>query len=228
MKRVRPLILIFVLCLSLCACSEGYVQNTISTPPVSNSSNTFPSSSNNATNIEQPLVIYGTNGQGYLNAYRIRDIIEVVELTTENWKDYFKVDTHTYERVQYDAFGEIISSSIKTDYILCASYERYHQYANVIIELKNISTGALTVYELGVEPCISESFLYVYEDFNINDYECIRIQGSVHFIDLPEEVISKNNQSFMLSGPEYKIFPVFYIKGGKTVCCTELLLRQAL
>ena len=208
MKRALCLIFALVMCLTLCACGDDEVPDGTQKP--------FP---------EHPLVIQGIDGNGYLNIERLNEIIEVVELTTDNWRDYIKVHPYTEEKVSYDAFGEVTSTETVVHYLLGVGEDRYHQFDNVIIELKNKSNGELSIHRRnqneggGPLPSVSA-------DFDIDDYECTRIKGTVYFVDLPEEVIWRegNNTYFGLGGGlANMVYPIFSIVLGKTISCNTLL-----
>lgn len=61
----------------------------------------------------------------------------------------------------------------------------------MIIELKNKATGELSIYEF--ERYGETNDLNVDEDFNLENYECTRIRGSIYYInvsvgDLPVDI----------------------------------------
>lgn len=180
MKRIFALALVVALCLSLVACGGD--------------------ATNSKT--KNPLLLYyessAVNTNVFINIDRLADILEIVELTTENWKEYIKVYSYSIEKVETNAFGEVTSSETNTYYQLGAGNERYHCFENVAIELKNKATGELTIYEFNYagEDDIPE-------DFDLNNYECTRIQGKLVFADLPEEslytVSWDNKKHFSLS-----------------------------
>ena len=116
----------------------------------------------------------------HINGERFPEYVEFVDLTTENWKEYIKVYSYSYEeeKVEKDVFGDIVSSEVvtHTGQLLGAGNERYHSFVKANIELKDKTTGELTVYNLGREG------VKVGEDFNLDNYECTRINGKLCFL----------------------------------------------
>ena len=87
MKKVLSLILALVLCLSLCACGCG-ADNPGTTEDINNGENGEVDNGNSENNnADTDWLIRG----GIINAAVIRECVEIVELTTENWKEHFKV-----------------------------------------------------------------------------------------------------------------------------------------
>lgn len=126
---------------------------------------------------------------GIINAAVIRECVEIVELTAENWKEHFKVYHYSYsydeEKVETDAFGEIVSSEIVTHsgegYAFGAGNDKYHWYDNVIIELQDKTTGELSIYQFDS----NANDVLLEEDFNLDNYECTRIKGSIYYWNIP-------------------------------------------
>ena len=180
MKKLLALLLAAVMCLSLAACGGGTTD----------------------TQTKNPVLLYYEssvlNTNVFINIDKLADILEIVELTTDNWREYIKVYSYSVETVETDAFGEVTSSETNTYYQLGAGNERYHCFEDVAIEQKNKETGELTIYEFNYagEDDIPE-------DFNLDNYECTRIQGKLVFADLPEEsfytVSWDNRMHFSLS-----------------------------
>ena len=182
MKKAISLLLALVLCLSLCACGggEGFIPTDNDTTQNANGeqngttgeveNNTTESNNNNT---ETPLVIRDTDGTAYINVVRCSEIVEeVVELTTENWLDYFKI---CYFDKPF-GFEDVV-------YKLVANTDRYHGFVDVVIEFKNKTTGEVETLELEYNGCT------VSEDFVLEDYDCTKIQGYLYFVDFPEETI---------------------------------------
>ncbi len=168
MKKVLALLLAALMCLSFVACEEE----------------------------EEPEELLLTNDEGLvmINEHRFGECIdEVVELTVENFKDYFDVISYTETVVEKDAFGEVVSTQEVEHRILCVKTEKYHRYEDVVIELKNKETEELIVFE--EIPCFLEyhrnfsSNPKKVKEFDISKYECTRIKGRIYFVTLPEEAV---------------------------------------
>ncbi len=134
-------------------------------------------------------VLIEKGGVIYIKYEKFGELLERIELTTENWKDYIKVSAYEEETVNRDAFGEIVSTETRTGYCIGAGNERYHQFQDAIIELKNKETGELTIYSLDGRYNEGALSRYLTESINLDDYECTRIKGRLYFVDLPEEAI---------------------------------------
>lgn len=194
MKKLIALLLAAVMCLYLCACGSKETPNT--------NDNNEPSGNNSATNgtvsdtdndnaengdttTENPVLLYDHKGDPYINKMVLPDLVETIELTTENWHEYIKVYSYDTETVEKDAFGEIVSSEKNTWYKLGAGSERYHLFNGVAIELKDKATGELKVYEFDYNG------YSISVDFNLEGYECTRIQGNLYFLNFPDEVFAE-------------------------------------
>ena len=174
MKKAISLFLAFVMCLSLCACGEE------SSIPTDNGeqNGTNGEVENNTTesnngNAETPLVIRDIDGTAYINVDRYSEIVEeVVELTTDNWKEYFKI-CYFDTPYGFEAAG----------YKLVANTDQYHCFVDVSIELKDKTTGETFTCDLDYNGYA------VSENSNLNSYECTSIQGHLYFLNFPEEAI---------------------------------------
>lgn len=182
MKKAISLLLVLVMCLSLCACGGDTGASNPTNGETSKTNGTTSSDDNNTTvgnnsEAETPWVIYAENGTPFVNKDKMVETLEIVELTTENWRTYIKV-----------------YSCNETDYRLGAGNERYHQFKDFSIELKHKETDEEVTYEWS--SCNGqEGSPYVSADFNLDNYECSKIGGYIYFFDLPEEFVSRNGFS---------------------------------
>ena len=135
------------------------------------------------------MVVSGFDGTPALNAALVKEHISRVELTVDNWRDYFKVYSYEVEVIERDTFGEITKTEKSTVSRLGYGTERYYGFDDVAIELKHKETGEVTIY--GSASHLGKSFFFYQEPINLDDYECTRIKGYIYFIDYPEEVFEK-------------------------------------
>lgn len=191
MRKIILLICALVLCLSLCACSRD-AQNDGDLGQLDSffgqqDGNNDVQQDGGESEIQAPLVIRQGGGTGYINAARLHEIVQTVQLTTENWRDYIRVYAYSYVivKTEKNAFGEVISTeeTIVTGCQLGADDTRYHSFEGVAIELKHKSTNEVISYKF------DEGGHKLEEAIDLSQYECTRIQGILHFVDLPEEVI---------------------------------------
>ena len=183
MKRALSLLLVLVLCLSLLACNKKEANDPTESDPTS-----APQT--------DPGFAYNTNTEGLLSGTdidvsKLQEFIQIVELTTNNWKEHFKVYHYTYsydeDQVNTDDFGEIVSTQTVTHtgegHAFGAGNEKYHWYNEIVMELKNTKTGEVSVYKFG--PFNNYNDMSVSEDFRLEDYECTRIQGKLCYFTFP-------------------------------------------
>lgn len=179
-KKILSLLLVATMACGVVAC--GNSQNNEQKNNLGNNENqTTDNNSESADNktITDKKLFTEYDGVLSIKGDKFAELIECIELTTENWQDYIKF--YSYEKEQKDAFGDVTSSN--TYYCIGAGNERYYHFDETVIELKNKETGELTIYEFGYHGYV------VSEDFNLEDYECTRIKGKLYFVDLPEEVL---------------------------------------
>lgn len=151
--------------------------------------------------VETQLISTDLNGEPCLNVNLVGEILERIELTTENWRDYIRVYSYDFEMVAKDAFGEVVNSEVITENCLGYGVERYHAF-DAVIELKHKQTGELTTYTMRNNPCTYE----IDSNMNLDDYECTRIEGYFYFVDIPEELIVKvDREGTYVSNSYFKI-----------------------
>ena len=179
MRKIFALLLALVICLSLAACGETEnPDNGGNTGNITNDDNT------KETETEGLVLTDGEEGYTFINQARFHELVEVVELTLDNWKDFIAICSYTEEEVERDAFDEIVSTQTSTTREFGAKGEKFYYMHSIAIELKDKSNGELTVYEMGGPVAVE-----VGEDFDLEQYECTRIKGQVCLLDVPEEAI---------------------------------------
>ena len=130
------------------------------------------------------VVVSGFDGTPALNAALVHEHIDRVELTTDNWRDYIKVYQYDVEIVEKDAFGEVVTSEIKTVSRLGLGMEQYY-CMDATIELQHKETGEIILYDgTGHDFVLSNAI-------DLEAYECTRIKGYVYFFDFTEDVIEE-------------------------------------
>ena len=179
MKKALSLVLAVVLCLLLCACG-GEEKNPQQEMTNGDNLSSDSTSTDSVSQDKEGLIIQipGNGDVPVINAMRFEELVEKVELTTENWRDYIDVCSYNVETVCEDAFGEILSTETYTAYELGAKGDKYYNFHNFAIELKHKTTGDLLPDLFAVEGNVS-----------LDDYECTRIKGTLYLVDIPEEVI---------------------------------------
>lgn len=179
MKRVLSAILALLLCLSLGACKGKESSDPTEAPPTAGPDFTF--NSNTAG------LITGTD----VDVTKLHEFVEMVTLTTDNWKEHFRVYHYTYsyqeEKVERDDFGEIVSTETITHSgegnAFGSGNAKYHWYEDVVIELKHKETGELSVYKF--DPYENPNDLILEESFDLNNYECTRVKGRICYFTFP-------------------------------------------
>ena len=179
-KKILALILAVSLCFSLAACGGK------------------------ANSQKNPLLLYYETSvletNVFINIAKLSEILEIVELTTENWNEYIKVYSYSIEKVTTDAFDEVVSKEIITYEQFGAGNERYHCFEDVAIELKHKETGEVISCKFNTA---GVKFDDMPEGFKTDDYDCTRIQGKLVFADIPQESLYEvswdKNKHFSLS-----------------------------
>ncbi len=208
MKKALALLLALVMCLSLCACGDGNSnskttngETDISNPTNGETTNTNDTTSSDNSNTtegnnseaETPWIIYDRNETPYVNKDKMVETLEIIELTTENWRNYIKV-----------------YSSNDVEYRLGAGDERYHQFSkDFTIELKNKETDEVVTYEWSNDYGVG---LLVSADFDLNNYDCLKVGGSIFFFNLPEEFASSDS------------FGIAWYEGDLMMACSTTFL----
>ena len=182
MTKLIAILLTFALCLSLCACGAEPAPEMDEDPIDEIIEETTEETG------PDPLVLYDeAEDYCFINQERVGEIMESVELTTDNWADYIGVCTFTKEIVTKDTFGEVISEISEPHTVLGARQERYYHLRDFAIELQDKATGETRIIE--------GQFEELDEGFDLSRYDCTRIKGTIYFLDVPEEAIWESDQS---------------------------------
>lgn len=161
MKKTIFLLLAFMICMSLFACSGG------------------------------KDVITGFDGTPSLNRNLIGEHIDRVELTVDNWNEYIKEYSYDVEIIEKDAFGEITGSEKITVYRLGYGTEKYHCLSATIELKHKETGEIVTLGTLLASNIVEDICAIKFEPWNLEEYECTRIKGYMYFIDYPDEVIEE-------------------------------------
>jgi hypothetical protein len=203
MKKYVLILLVLVLCVGLLACEKdsgnnafwGQLGDALQQPDDDNTVRV----DGDGSAVDMPLVIHAENGATLINIAKFPKCVEMVELTTENWKEYLKDYSYSYveEKVEKDAFGTVVYTEFitHTGRRLGAGNERIHSFVDAVIELKNKTTGEMKTYQFAHSGCpISEEkeeqidgswYQTIPVDFSFDDYECTRIKGKLYYYNLP-------------------------------------------
>lgn len=184
MKRLIALVLALIICLSMAACSN--------------------------MGMATELVGKDDSGNPCINYSQFKTIIEKVDLTAENWKEYLAV--YSYEEPASDEGEEPT-----VHYYIGTEATKYHAFmTNSILKLKDKETGHVAEYNLGLSGATVSSV------FSLDDYEFVEIDATLYYLDIPEEVILKDEDGdayFVV----YHYFPV-----SKESTSEKILLNEQL
>jgi len=142
------------------------------------------------------LIKEDDQGHPYIADKKMGSIIEKHELTADNWRDYIKIVTYKYTEKTVDDFGDVVDETTFSETVIGLDNERYHCLDSAAaIKLKNKTTGNEFTVEL---PCLASHLLGIERVENLDDYDLVKVQGNVYYLDLPEEVleIPENSSRF--------------------------------
>lgn len=140
---------------------------------------------------ETMMVIPSFDGEPALNMELIKEHIERIELTVDNWNEYIKEYSYDVDVVTKDAFGEITNTETVTVYRLGYGTGKYY-CLDATIELKHKETGEIVLFTSGnVANAVKNIHAIDNKPFHLDDYECTRIQGYIYFINYSEEVMTE-------------------------------------
>lgn len=200
MKKLIALLLISVMCLSICACGS------------------------------EQEVVSGFGGIPALNWNSVGEHITRVELTVDNWKDYIKEYNYEVEIVEKDAFGEITKVEKLTVYRLGYGTEKYYCLSAIIELKHKQTGEILLFGENLASNIVEDTCAVQYEPFNLDEYECTRIKGYIYFIDYSEEVMEEvlnvyDRKRASSANAEIKIFRSS-IQGSWDVDCEAKVIES--
>ena len=199
MKKVISIFLCAALIASFAACSK----DTATDEPI----NASPTAGADTTVVEnaeekEPELIITINDTPYINAERFPELVETVELTTENWRDYIDFKFSTYYDETKNAFGEVIETTAHTSQHIIVKTDKYYQIVGTeekpaAIELQHRTTGEVKMLALeGIEFLFSIGEGY-FKDNNLDNYDCLRIQGTLYIVDIPQEVLIDSGDDYV-------------------------------
>ena len=193
MKKV-----IIVLCVLICLCGCSNKANTTA----------------NDTQQEETA---GTNTDNYLTKEEIKALIKKIDITKENWKDFFHVEIDYHEEV--NNFGETVIDHFKVEANLIFNQGYIGDLGKIGLELhdnvhgndvvwENLSEDLkLRVYYGDNHTRVPENITDYYEDgdvmyeiymgygydgylpFNFDNFTCNKAGGYVYKLDVPSEFI---------------------------------------
>ena len=157
MKRLFALLLAVLMCLGVAACGDD--------------------TSKGGNETSEPVETVWLVDGNKINADRLRDDVYTVELTMDNWREYIKV----YHTVYTSLLGDGTFTEEECD-VLGAGNERYHAYKGIQIHLTHKVTGDKYVKSFSRESTNDQP---VEAGFNLDDYECTGVSGSICYWDYP-------------------------------------------
>ena len=160
MKRLFALLLAVLMCLSVVACGDD-----------------AKSDGKGGDKVTEPAEVAWLVDGNKINADRLRDEVYTVELTLDNWREYIKV----YHTVHTSLMGDGSFVEEECD-VLGAGNDRYHAYKGIQIKLTHKTSGEKRVMSLSRESTNDQP---VDAGFNLDDYECTEVSGTICYWDFP-------------------------------------------
>lgn len=216
MKKLSMLLLVAVMSISIVACGSepqtngnGSQQETEqNTEQVENESGVEADTSEAETSVseesnepEEPEVLIAFDGKSpKIPSADFPNYLEVVEMTAENWKDYFEV---VYDE-EWKSYDLLCKAPIYDMTNLTLELKVIKEESPVNGQTKDPKVGALiTEYES------KEGF-----EYTINDFECANVQGELIIVNIPDElwgtygddivvyIGSNNGEQWLIKGRE--------------------------
>lgn len=196
-KKYTSLVLAAVMVISMVGCGKKEVSQENNTEP-----STVTTVTQDSEEKEETPIITEYEGEPAINEKRFGELMEVVELTTENWRDYLEIVSYDEEIITKNDFGEIVYEkdengedihNIITRRVLVVDTDKYYYFNGVPIEFINKETNESVMFTLvgEGEHLGSDSLLE-----GLDAYECARVQGNIIIVDLPEEAICSPLESW--------------------------------
>ena len=131
-----------------------------------------------------------------ISTEEFRKYIKQINITTENWKDYFELEEETQE--EKNAFGDIISSQRLITFKLNDNYYENADTTDIALEIEIPEEKALdykqnktTIQLFAGRNEISittQGLIKDNENITINDIKCTRAVGTIYYLDnIPDE-----------------------------------------
>lgn len=156
--------------------------------------------------------------------------IKKVDITTENWKDYFVLERNIHE--EKNSFGDIVSTANYFIFKLNNSYYDIAEFNGISLEVEIPKEKALNlggeIYNTKIIDFynsakqsneIYDGALIKNADviLTIDDFKCIRAKGSLYYLDnIPSEFWNVNEDSLINGKPRecIKVDDEFYYNDG--------------
>jgi len=163
MKKLIALLLAAVLCLFLVACSGGGLSET------------------GEPSADETKILTAFDGKSPKIPYdAFPDYLEVVEITTENWKDYFEV---VYDE-EWKSYGLVVGKGFCYDMVdLTMELKIIKEDSPINGQIIDPLTGALVTEYDNKEGL----------EYTTDDFACVAAQGELIIANIPEELWGTDN-----------------------------------
>lgn len=179
MKKWIVLFLTAALCLALIACGGAGADNNGAQGPTEDAQQAITDG-----------YIVRDSGEIVLSIDKFISYLEFIEITSENWKEYCEFEAVVIEKT--NAFGEATDSSTKYELSLKDFGEFTYTWHNplnerwpntVAVDFLNHTTNEHFTKNVAN----GEAFLYEYSECTVDDFELLRIEGTLVLLMIPEE-----------------------------------------
>lgn len=219
MKKKIALFLATLMCVSLCACggSEGTSENNnVENANSETTQNETNDTEENSEPVEGKDYAIGEDGHIAVFEKYCAKNMTLVELTTENWKEYFQVVEETMGTV--NDFGEVTytTKTVAKPYIegkyVYGFYNPNNPKTDGAFEFKNLKTEQ-TVSEINLYDEISGTDII----YGIDDFELTKVSATLMLVNIPDELWNKseNGLEYVHIGKVKDPFPFTYQNGEK-------------
>ena len=217
MKKKLVVLLAALMCISLCACGSTESTSRNSNNESTNNETTQSESSATEENnkpVEGEDYAIGEDGTIAISKKYCAENMTLVEITTENWKEYFQLVEETMGTV--DDFGEVTYTT-KT---VVKPYSEGKYVYGFYNPSNPESKGAFEFKNLKTEQTVSKINLYDEVNgtdiiYGIDDFELTKVSATLMIINIPDELWNKpdNGLEYVHIGKVNDPFPFTYQSG---------------
>lgn len=222
MKKKLLLALATLVCIFLCACGGSQSTSGNKNPETPTTQNETSENIEDGKPIEGKDYAIGEDGHIAVFKKYCAQNMTLIELTTENWKEYFQVVEETMGTV--DDFGEVsyTTKTVVKPYIegkyVYGFYNPNNPETDGAFEFKNLVTEEVSSrIDINIYDTTSGEFDKVVGSYTLDDFELTKVSATLVIVSIPDELWNKDDNSleYVHIGKLSDPFPFTYQSGEK-------------